>query len=185
MIAVLCLQDLAKAFNAPIFHVNGDDPEAVVHVCELAAEWRAKFKKVRRLVARESMQLQDVVVDVVCYRRHGHNEIDEPKFTQPVMYRQIDKTPSTLEVYKRRLISEGSVTEQEVQGAIRGRSSIATVRSSEITKKITAFLESKFEAAATYKPNPADWLSSQWQGETERGIPIQSVQSGRLRGLDA
>ena len=75
--------DLAKAFNLPVFHVNGDDPEAVVHVCELAAEWRAKFNT-------------DVVIDIVCYRKYGHNEIDEPSFTQPLMYAKIAQMPSTL-----------------------------------------------------------------------------------------
>ena len=75
--------DLAKAFNLPVFHVNGDDPEAVVHVCELAAEWRAKFKT-------------DAVIDLVCYRKYGHNEIDEPAFTQPVMYSKIAQMPSAL-----------------------------------------------------------------------------------------
>ena len=75
--------DLAKAFNLPVFHVNGDDPEAVVHVCELAAEWRATFKT-------------DVVIDLVCYRKYGHNEIDEPSFTQPLMYTKIAQLPSAL-----------------------------------------------------------------------------------------
>ena len=75
--------DLAKMLNAPILHVNGDDPEAVVHVCEFASEWRQKFKS-------------DVVIDLVCYRKHGHNEIDEPMFTQPLMYQKIKEHPSTL-----------------------------------------------------------------------------------------
>lgn len=69
--------------NAPILHVNGDDPEAVVHVCEFASEWRQKYKS-------------DVVIDLVCYRKHGHNEIDEPMFTQPLMYHKIKNHPSTL-----------------------------------------------------------------------------------------
>ena len=75
--------DIAKAFNLPVFHVNGDDPEAVVHVCELAAEWRARYKT-------------DVVIDLVCYRKYGHNEIDEPSFTQPLMYSKIQQMPSAL-----------------------------------------------------------------------------------------
>ena len=75
--------DLAKMLNAPILHVNGDDPEAVVHVCEFASEWRQKYKS-------------DVVIDLVCYRKHGHNEIDEPMFTQPLMYQKIKNHPSTL-----------------------------------------------------------------------------------------
>lgn len=75
--------DIAKMLNAPILHVNADDPEAVVHVCELAAEWRARYKS-------------DVVIDLVCFRKHGHNEIDEPFFTQPIMYSKIVNHPSTL-----------------------------------------------------------------------------------------
>jgi 2-oxoglutarate dehydrogenase E1 component len=75
--------DLAKMLNCPILHVNGDDPEAVVHVCEFASEWRQRYKS-------------DVVIDLVCYRKHGHNEIDEPMFTQPIMYKKIHEHPSTL-----------------------------------------------------------------------------------------
>ena len=75
--------DLAKMLNCPILHVNGDDPEAVVHVCEFASEWRQRYKS-------------DVVIDLVCYRKHGHNEIDEPMFTQPLMYKKIKDHPSTL-----------------------------------------------------------------------------------------
>lgn len=75
--------DLAKMLNCPILHVNGDDPEAVVHVCEFASEWRQRYKS-------------DVVIDLVCFRKHGHNEIDEPLFTQPIMYKKIANHPSTL-----------------------------------------------------------------------------------------
>ncbi|KAL0485642.1 2-oxoglutarate dehydrogenase E1 component [Acrasis kona] len=86
--------DLAKFISAPVFHVNGDDPEAVVQVCKLAAEWRQEFHK-------------DVVVDIVCYRRRGHNELDQPMFTQPKMYRAIDKHEPTLQLYTQRLLKEG------------------------------------------------------------------------------
>jgi len=75
--------DLAKMLNCPILHVNGDDPEAVVQACEFASEWRQRYKS-------------DVVIDLVCYRKHGHNEIDEPMFTQPLMYKKIKEHPSTL-----------------------------------------------------------------------------------------
>lgn len=88
--------------NAPIFHVNSDDPESVIHVCNIAAEWRATFHK-------------DVVIDIVCYRRNGHNEIDEPMFTQPLMYRKIKKTPPAVQKYAEKLIGEGIVTPDDVK----------------------------------------------------------------------
>src|SRR5258708_15980479 len=87
---------------APIFHVNGDDPEAVVFAAKVAIEFRQKFHK-------------PVVIDMFCYRRHGHNEGDEPAFTQPVMYKKIASHPSTLEIYSRRLINEGVMTEGEAE----------------------------------------------------------------------
>src|SRR3989442_497625 len=86
----LSIADVARVVNAPIFHVNADDPEAVIHVCNIAAEWRATFHK-------------DVVIDLVCYRRNGHNEIDEPMFTQPLMYRKIRSTKTALEKYSKKL----------------------------------------------------------------------------------
>ena len=128
--------DLAKAVQAPVFHVNGDDPEAVVHVARLATEYRVKFKK-------------DVVIDMFCYRRFGHNEGDEPSFTQPLMYRKIADHPPVQDLYARRLVDEGIVTEAEV------------------AEKIAAFrktLEDDFEAAETYQPNKADWLEGAWTG---------------------
>src|ERR1700727_288516 len=94
--------DVAKMIDAPIFHVNGDDPEAVVFAAKVAIEFRQKFHK-------------PVVIDMFCYRRHGHNEVDEPAFTQPVMYKKIGSHPSTLEIYAKRLISEGVMTEGEVE----------------------------------------------------------------------
>ncbi|KAG7282373.1 hypothetical protein CRUP_029694, partial [Coryphaenoides rupestris] len=94
--------DVARVVNAPIFHVNADDPEAVMYVCNVAAEWRATFHK-------------DVVVDLVCYRRMGHNEMDEPMFTQPLMYKQIKKQKGVLLKYAEKLIAEGVVTRQEYE----------------------------------------------------------------------
>ncbi|XP_061655439.1 2-oxoglutarate dehydrogenase complex component E1 isoform X3 [Phyllopteryx taeniolatus] len=94
--------DVARVVNAPIFHVNADDPEAVTYVCKAAAEWRSTFHK-------------DVVVDLVCYRRNGHNEMDEPMFTQPLMYKQIKRQQSVLHKFAQKLIGEGVVTEQEYE----------------------------------------------------------------------
>jgi 2-oxoglutarate dehydrogenase E1 component len=128
--------DVAKMIQAPIFHVNGDDVEAVVFVTELAARFRQKFHR-------------DVVIDMVCYRRHGHNEGDEPAFTQPIMYKKIKDQPTTREIYARRLVQEGSLTETEVDG---------------INKDFLARLEKDFQAASSYKPNKADWLEGRWQG---------------------
>src|SRR5581483_6803198 len=96
--------DVALMVQAPIFHVNGDDPEAVVHCARIATEFRQLFHK-------------DVVVDMFCYRRFGHNEGDEPSFTQPLMYRAIRQHPTTLEVYSKRLIEQGVVSESEFHAA--------------------------------------------------------------------
>ena len=93
--------DVAKMIEAPIFHVNGDDPEAVVFAAKVATEFRQKFQK-------------PVVIDMFCYRRFGHNEGDEPSFTQPLMYKKIRAHPSTLDLYSKKLIGEGVVTEGEV-----------------------------------------------------------------------
>ncbi|MGE3624221.1 MAG: 2-oxoglutarate dehydrogenase E1 component [Bdellovibrionales bacterium] len=128
--------DVAKMIQAPIFHVNGDDVEAVVHVAEIAAQFRQKFRK-------------DVVIDMVCYRRYGHNEGDEPAFTQPIMYRNIRERPTTREVYAKKLADEGSFTSAETD---------------RINADFIGRLEQDFKAAATYKPNKADWLEGRWQG---------------------
>jgi len=94
--------DVAKMVQAPIFHVNGDDPEAVVHVARIATEFRQQFKR-------------DVVIDLFCYRRYGHNEADEPSFTQPLMYRAIAGHPTTREIYAGKLIAESVVSAGEVE----------------------------------------------------------------------
>jgi 2-oxoglutarate dehydrogenase E1 component len=128
--------DVAKLVEAPIFHVNGDDPEAVVHCAKVAIEYRQKFHK-------------PVVIDMFCYRRFGHNEGDEPGFTQPLMYRIIRSHPTTLEIYGRKLVAEGLITEGEVdklRGDWRHR------------------LEAEFEAGQGYKANKADWLDGRWAG---------------------
>ncbi len=130
--------DVAKMVQAPIFHVNGDDPEAVVFVCKLAAEFRQTFKK-------------DVVVDMFCYRRHGHNEADEPAFTQPLMYAAIRKHPTVVEIYGRRLIEEGVVTREEIDAW---------------TREFHDLLEAEFETGRDYQPAKADWLEGRWRGFT-------------------
>jgi len=128
--------EVAKSIQAPIFHVNGDDPEAVVHVSRIAIEFRQKF-------------LKDVVVDIVCYRRQGHNEGDEPGFTQPLMYKAIRAQPTTRELYARQLVAEGVMTAEEAEG---------------LANEFHQALEQEFEAATSYKPNKADWLEGKWQG---------------------
>jgi 2-oxoglutarate dehydrogenase E1 component len=128
--------DVALMVQAPIFHVNGDDPEAVVHCSRIATEFRQLFHK-------------DVVIDMFCYRRFGHNESDEPFFTQPLMYRAIKDHPSTLEIYSKQLIQESVVTEAEV------------------AEMIAAFqkrLEDELAVAQSHLPNKADWLDGAWTG---------------------
>ncbi len=125
-----------RAIQAPIFHVNGDDPEAVVHVARIATEYRQQFKK-------------DVVVDMFCYRRHGHNEGDEPAFTQPLMYQAIAAHPTTREIYAQRLAEEGIV---------------AAADADKMVGDFQAHLDSQFEAAKSYRPNKADWLEGAWTG---------------------
>ena len=128
--------EIGKMVQAPIFHVNGDDPEAVVHVCRLAAEYRNLFK-------------EDVVVDMFCYRRSGHNEADEPSFTQPLMYKSIKKHPTTLSIYEDQLLKEKILTKEVVE-----------------KEKINFknFLNNEFDGAKSYKPNKADWLDGTWTG---------------------
>jgi len=130
--------EIAKMAQAPIFHVNGDDVEAVIHVSRIAAEFRHEFRK-------------DVVIDMWCYRRFGHNEGDEPAFTQPKMYRAIADHPTVREIYANQLIAEGVVTEEQV---------------AEIQDNVRTRLEADFEASKSYKPNKADWLEGKWQGLT-------------------
>ncbi|WP_322515073.1 2-oxoglutarate dehydrogenase E1 component [Rhodopseudomonas palustris] len=128
--------DVAKMIDAPIFHVNGDDPEAVVFAAKIAVEYRQKFHK-------------PVVIDMFCYRRHGHNEGDEPAFTQPMMYRKIAGHPSALELYSKRLIADGVITEGEVEKA---------------KADWRARLDAELEAGSSYRPNKADWLDGKWAG---------------------
>ena len=128
--------DVAKMIEAPILHVNGDDPEAVVYAAKIAIDYRMKFHK-------------PVVIDMFCYRRFGHNEGDEPGFTQPIMYRQIRTHKTTVQLYASKLIAEGLVSEEEFD---------------KMRADWRAHLENEFEAGQSYKPNKADWLDGVWSG---------------------
>ncbi|CAN7501823.1 2-oxoglutarate dehydrogenase E1 component [Aminobacter aminovorans] len=150
--------DVAKMIEAPIFHVNGDDPEAVVFAAKVATEFRMKFHK-------------PVVVDMFCYRRFGHNEGDEPAFTQPIMYRNIRTHKTTVQTYADKLMAEGLMNQAEVD---------------KMRADWRGFLEAEFEAGQAYKPNKADWLDGAWSGmrtadnqdEQRRGktaVPVKTL----------
>ncbi|EKX41726.1 hypothetical protein GUITHDRAFT_141727 [Guillardia theta CCMP2712] len=152
--------DVAKSVGAPIFHVNGDDPEAVCWVMSLAAEFRQTFRK-------------DVVVDIVGYRRHGHNEIDEPMFTQPLMYKIIKKHPDVLKIYSDKLVAEGRVTREKVE---------------EMKAAANTVFNEAFEKAKdpNYRPPPSAWFGTQWKGyktkfqlgkNDETAVPKDTLQS--------
>ena len=128
--------DVAKMIEAPIFHVNGDDPEAVVYAAKVATEFRMMFHK-------------PVVIDMFCYRRYGHNEGDEPSFTQPLMYKKIRSHQSTVQIYGKRLVDANLITEEELDRMKAGW---------------RAHLEAEFESGQAYKPNKADWLDGAWSG---------------------
>jgi 2-oxoglutarate dehydrogenase E1 component len=142
--------DVAKMIEAPIFHVNGDDPEAVVYAAKVATEFRQKFQL-------------PVVIDMFCYRRFGHNEGDEPSFTQPLMYKAIRAHPSTSKIYAQKLVAEGVVSEAEVE---------------KLRADWRARLDAELEASQGYKANSADWLDGRWsdikaahdQDEPRRGV---------------
>ncbi|WP_442755046.1 2-oxoglutarate dehydrogenase E1 component [Methylocystis sp. JAN1] len=151
--------DVAKMVEAPIFHVNGDDPEAVVFAARVATEFRQQFQK-------------PVVIDMWCYRRFGHNEGDEPGFTQPLMYKKIRAHRTTLDLYGEKLAAEGQLSKADAD---------------KMKEEWRARLEAEFEASLSYKPNKADWLDGRWAGlkpgyqatEDERkgktGAPLESL----------
>ena len=128
--------DVAKGVQAPILHVNGDDPAAVTFACKLAIDYRQTFGR-------------DIVIDMWCYRRFGHNEGDEPGFTQPLMYQKIRQHPPVSKIYGDRLKQEGVIDDTFL---------------AQTESEFTAHLEEQFEAAKTYKANQADWFSGQWSG---------------------
>ncbi len=127
--------DIALMVEAPIFHVNGDDPEAVVHAAKVATEFRQMFHK-------------DVVIDIICYRRFGHNEGDEPMFTNPIMYKKIKKQKTTLSLYTERLVQDGLIPEGEIE---------------DMKAAFQAHLSEEFEIGKDYRPNKADWLDGKWK----------------------
>ncbi|SFB13629.1 2-oxoglutarate dehydrogenase E1 component [Poseidonocella pacifica] len=140
--------DIALMVEAPIFHVNGDDPEACVHAAKVATEFRQKFGK-------------DAVIDMICYRRFGHNEGDEPMFTNPLMYKKIKGHKTTLSLYTERLVRDGLIPEGEIE---------------DMKTSFQAFLNDEFETGKNYKPNKADWLDGRWshldkqkEGKYQRG----------------
>ena len=153
--------DSALMVEAPIFHANGDAPEAVTFAAKVATEYRQKFGK-------------DVVIDMFCYRRSGHNEGDDPTMTQPLMYAKIRAHPSTRELYAQRLIGEGVMTQADVDGWI---------------AEFDAFLDAEFEAGKTYQADKADWLDGKWShmaladGEERRGDTAVAAQRLRDIGL--
>ena len=130
--------DVAKMIEAPIFHVNGDDPEAVVFAAKIAIEFRQKFRK-------------PVVIDMFCYRRFGHNESDEPSFTQPLMYKRIASHERVVAIYGRRLIAEGVITEDQFEG---------------MKAEYRHRLDEDFASSESYRANKADWLDGRWSGLT-------------------
>ena len=155
--------DVAKSIQAPILHVNGDDPEAVIFCARLATEYRQEFGT-------------DFVLDVVCYRRHGHNETDEPAFTQPIMYRAIRDMKTTRTLYAEKLAAEGAVTAEASQA---------------MWDEFAATLEASYKAAQSYKVNKADWLEGHWAGlkaadqEDERAEEVTAVPLAGLKEIGA
>ncbi|KAM5442072.1 2-oxoglutarate dehydrogenase E1 component [Microsporum ferrugineum] len=128
--------DIAKAIDAPVFHVNGDDVEALNYVCQLAADWRAQFKS-------------DVVIDIVCYRKQGHNETDQPAFTQPLMYKRIASQQSQIDKYVDKLLKEKTFTKEDID---------------EHKKWVWGMLNDSFDRSKDYTPTSREWLTSAWNG---------------------
>ena len=153
--------DVALMVQAPIFHVNGDDPEAVVHATKIATEYRQLFGK-------------DVVIDMICYRRYGHNEGDDPTFTQPIMYRIIKDLPPVKKKYQDRLIAEGTISAAEAEA---------------MENEFDTFLDKEFEAGKEFEPKSADWLDGRWsglglpEGDDRRGETSATMESLQSVGM--
>ena len=151
--------DMAKMVDAPVFHCNGDDPESVVYAAKVATEYRQTFGK-------------DVVIDMFCYRRFGHNEGDDPTMTQPIMYAKIRDQSSTRELYSRRLMDEGVISEDALANMI---------------AEMDAHLDSEFEKAKAFKPGAADWLDGKWAGlglpKDEEGRGKTGVATAKLKDI--
>ncbi|KAL9119316.1 MAG: hypothetical protein Q9187_004131 [Circinaria calcarea] len=152
--------DIAKSIDAPVFHVNGDDVEAVNFVCQLAADWRAEFKK-------------DVVIDLVCYRKSGHNETDQPSFTQPLMYKRIAAQKPIIDKYVDKLLNEKTFTKDDIE---------------EHKKWVWGMLSDSFERSKDYQSSAKEWLTSAWNGfkspkelatevlpHNPTGVPVESL----------
>ena len=148
--------DVAKGVQAPILHVNGDDPEAVTFVCKFAVDYRQKFGR-------------DIVIDMWCYRRFGHNEGDEPSFTQPLMYARIKDHPPVSAVYAKRLIAERTIDQSYVEVVVDG---------------FNAYLEKQFEEAGSYKPDDADWFHGRWSG-LNRPMDPETARRNVPTGIEA
>ncbi len=148
--------DIAKSIDAPIFHVNGDNTEAVTFVCQLAADYRAKYKR-------------DVVIDIVCYRRYGHNETDQPSFTQPRMYQAIGMQPTALTQYTKFLVGRGTFTEKDID---------------EHKKWVWGMLETAADGAKDYVPTSKEWLSASWSGFPSPKQLAEQVLPVRATGID-
>ncbi len=154
--------DVAKGIQAPIFHVNGDDPEAVVAVCKMATEFRQTFKR-------------DVVVDIMCYRKYGHNEGDEPMFTQPIMYKTISAKTPPARLYAQKLVADGVMSEAEV---------------GTMMEELNQHFQREYDAGKEFKPNKANWLEGKWSGFTQPSTllgqePETGVDTATLKKLGA
>ncbi|WP_428376543.1 2-oxoglutarate dehydrogenase E1 component [Lichenicoccus sp.] len=135
--------DIAKAVQSPILHVNGDEPEAVVFCARLCTEFRQRFAT-------------DIVLDIVCYRRYGHNESDEPAFTQPTMYKAIRARPTSRTLYAERLVREAAISAEAAAAQ---------------WDAFQALLDDAFKASRAYRPNKADWLEGTWSGMKQPAVP--------------
>jgi len=151
--------DLAKAIDAPIFHVNGDDVEAVVKITKLAAAYRQKFKK-------------DIILDIICYRRYGHNEGDEPLYTQPVMYKIIKNHPTLKKLYSEKLISAGAISQEEFK---------------KLNDEFNSHLEKSFTEAEKFQAKKGDWLEGEWKNVKNgyNKIPETGIETKKLKDIFA